>query len=122
MEDTLVHELVHMYDHAKFKVDWEDIRHHACSEVRSYAVLLEGLRVDMGLILVTLKIRAANLSGDCRWSREIRRGFYTFSKQHQVCPSRTGSRKLNSSRLTRTAYEDAQYSQCKHILNAKMKL
>ena len=34
MEDTMVHELVHMYDHAKFKVDWENLRHHACSEVR----------------------------------------------------------------------------------------
>jgi inner membrane protease ATP23 len=34
MEDTLVHELVHMYDHAKFRVDWHNIRHHACSEVR----------------------------------------------------------------------------------------
>lgn len=33
MEDTLVHELVHMYDHAKFKVDWSNLRHHACSEV-----------------------------------------------------------------------------------------
>ena len=34
MEDTMVHELVHMYDHAKFKVDWDNLRHHACSEVR----------------------------------------------------------------------------------------
>lgn len=33
MEDTLVHELVHMYDHCKFKVDWSNLRHHACSEV-----------------------------------------------------------------------------------------
>lgn len=33
MEDTLVHELVHMYDHTKFKVDWSNLRHHACSEV-----------------------------------------------------------------------------------------
>ena len=30
------------------------------------------------------QIRAANLSGDCRWSREVMRGFYSFSKQHQV--------------------------------------
>lgn len=35
MEDTLVHELVHMYDHCKFKVDWSNLRHHACSEVRN---------------------------------------------------------------------------------------
>ena len=33
MEDTLTHELVHMYDHCKFNVDWRNLRHHACSEV-----------------------------------------------------------------------------------------
>lgn len=36
MEDTLVHEMVHMYDHARFKVDWKDLGHHACSEVSSF--------------------------------------------------------------------------------------
>ena len=36
MEDTLVHEMVHMYDHAKFNVDWRNIRHHACSEVSHF--------------------------------------------------------------------------------------
>ncbi|TBU34402.1 peptidase M76 family-domain-containing protein [Dichomitus squalens] len=65
MEDTMVHELVHMYDHVKFKVDWDNLRHHACSE-----------------------IRANSLSGDCRWSREFRRGFLSFSKQHQECVRR----------------------------------
>ena len=34
IEHTLVHELVHMYDHAVFNVDWSNLRHHACSEVR----------------------------------------------------------------------------------------
>lgn len=33
MEHTLVHELMHMYDHCRFKVDWNNLRHHACSEV-----------------------------------------------------------------------------------------
>jgi len=65
MEDTLVHELVHMYDHSKFNVDWSNLRHHACSE-----------------------IRANSLSGDCRWTRELRRGFVSFSKQHQACVRR----------------------------------
>ena len=32
-EDTLTHELIHMYDHCKFNVDWHNLRHHACSEV-----------------------------------------------------------------------------------------
>ncbi|KAL7422777.1 Mitochondrial inner membrane protease atp23 [Cryptotrichosporon argae] len=65
MEDTLAHELIHAYDHCKFDVDWANLRHHACSE-----------------------IRAANLSGDCRFGREVQRGFYAFSKQHQVCVKR----------------------------------
>lgn len=33
-EDTMVHEMIHMYDHCRFNVDWSDCRHHACSEVR----------------------------------------------------------------------------------------
>jgi len=65
MENTLVHELVHMYDHCKFKVDWTNLRHHACSE-----------------------IRANSLSGDCKFTREFRRGFIAFSKQHQTCVRR----------------------------------
>ncbi|KAG0181322.1 Mitochondrial inner membrane protease atp23 [Apophysomyces sp. BC1021] len=64
-ERTMVHEMIHMYDHNRFKVDWLNLRHHACSEVR-----------------------AASLSGDCRWTREIERGFYTFTKQHQACVKR----------------------------------
>lgn len=33
MEHTLTHELVHMYDHCKFDVEWNNLRHHACTEV-----------------------------------------------------------------------------------------
>jgi len=65
MEHTLVHELVHMYDHAVFNVDWSNLRYHACSE-----------------------IRANSLSGDCSWAREIQRGTFSFSKQHQACVRR----------------------------------
>ncbi|CAG8435575.1 5763_t:CDS:2 [Diversispora eburnea] len=64
-EDTMVHEMMHFYDHCRFKVDWNNCYHHACSE-----------------------IRAASLSGDCRWTREIRRGFFNFTKQHQACVKR----------------------------------
>lgn len=35
-----------------------------------------------------IQIRAANLSGDCRWGREIERGRWAFSKQHQACVKR----------------------------------
>jgi inner membrane protease ATP23 len=33
MEDTLAHEMVHAWDHLRFKVDWTDLRHAACTEV-----------------------------------------------------------------------------------------
>ncbi|TCD62629.1 hypothetical protein EIP91_006613 [Steccherinum ochraceum] len=62
MEETIVHELVHMYDQCRFKVDWDNLRHHACSEIRANA-----------------------LSGDCRYLREIDRGHFSFSKHFQAC-------------------------------------
>ena len=43
MEHTLVHELVHMYDHAVFNVDWSNLRHHACSEVRLAVILYSSI-------------------------------------------------------------------------------
>ncbi|RPA96024.1 hypothetical protein L873DRAFT_1773754 [Choiromyces venosus 120613-1] len=65
-EDTLAHELVHVYDHLRFRVEWEELRHHACSE-----------------------IRASSLSGECRWTREaFTRGVFDFTKQHQACVKR----------------------------------
>ena len=30
------------------------------------------------------QIRANSLSGDCKWTRELRRGFFSFTKQHQA--------------------------------------
>lgn len=36
LEDTLSHEMVHAYDHLRFKVDWTaDLRHAACTEVKA---------------------------------------------------------------------------------------
>lgn len=66
LEDTLAHEMIHWWDHCRFKVDWSDLRQHACSEVR-----------------------AASLSGDCRFGREVlQRGQWGFTKQHQACVRR----------------------------------
>ncbi|KAI8969231.1 peptidase M76 [Mycotypha africana] len=31
-ERTMAHEMIHMYDHYKFKVDWSNLKHQACSE------------------------------------------------------------------------------------------
>lgn len=33
VEDTLAHELIHEWDDRRFKVDWRNLRHVACSEV-----------------------------------------------------------------------------------------
>ena len=43
-----------------------------------------------------MKIRANSLSGDCRWGREVQRGFVAFSKQHQA--SRGGLYPLRGAR------------------------
>ena len=48
--NTLVHELIHAYDDARAHIDWTNLVHHACTE-----------------------IRAANLSGDCSFRRELNR-------------------------------------------------
>jgi inner membrane protease ATP23 len=82
MEDTLTHELVHMYDHCKFNVDWRNLRHHACSEVSEQCVVLR--RSFVLTYAAAPKIRANSLSGDCRYMRELGRGFVSFSTQHQV--------------------------------------
>lgn len=36
LEDTMAHEMVHAYDHVRFKLDPADLRHAACMEVRPY--------------------------------------------------------------------------------------
>lgn len=66
LEDVLVHELVHAYDHLKFKVDLTNLRHHACTE-----------------------IRASMLSGECRILNEIRKtGLANFGGKFQECVRR----------------------------------
>ncbi|PWN97263.1 hypothetical protein FA09DRAFT_284633, partial [Tilletiopsis washingtonensis] len=66
LEDTLAHEMTHFWDHCRFKVDWDDLRHVACSEVR-----------------------AASLSGDCSMKREMwKNRNYNFVKGHQTCVRR----------------------------------
>ncbi|KAI1393722.1 peptidase M76 family-domain-containing protein [Hypoxylon trugodes] len=69
LEDTLSHEMVHAWDHLRWKVDWvgdKDLKHAACTE-----------------------IRAAMLSGECRWTREtMTRGNWTLTQQFQECVRR----------------------------------
>ncbi|KAK4548380.1 Mitochondrial inner membrane protease atp23 [Oleoguttula mirabilis] len=66
LEDTLAHEMVHAYDHMRFKLDPYDLRHAACME-----------------------IRASTLSGECRWTREFfTRGQWGLTQQLQECVRR----------------------------------
>lgn len=69
LEDTLSHELIHYFDDLKWQVDWLNLKHHACSE-----------------------IRASSLSGECRfWEEFKRRGFRTgfhVARGHQDCVRR----------------------------------
>jgi len=63
LEDTLAHEMIHAWDHLRWKVDWSDLRHAACAE-----------------------IRASSLSGECRWAREFfTRNNWQVTQQHQNC-------------------------------------
>lgn len=65
MEDTLSHEMIHWFDHCRFRTDWDNLRHHACSE-----------------------IRASSLSGDCRFTRELDRRQFGLRMHHQECVKR----------------------------------
>ncbi|KAK2880045.1 Mitochondrial inner membrane protease atp23 [Arthroderma sp. PD_2] len=67
LEDTLAHEMVHAYDHLRFKLDWVDnLKHAACAE-----------------------IRASSLSGECRWANEFfGRQEFKLANHHQDCVRR----------------------------------
>ncbi|KAK6387211.1 uncharacterized protein PV06_07614 [Exophiala oligosperma] len=72
MEDVLAHEMVHAYDHLRFKADQVgNLRHAACTE-----------------------IRASNLSGECRWANEFfGNKIMSFTNHQQDCVRR---RAINS--------------------------
>ncbi|KAF2836131.1 hypothetical protein M501DRAFT_997378 [Patellaria atrata CBS 101060] len=66
MEDTIAHEMVHAYDHLRFKVERWNLRHQACTE-----------------------IRASTLSGECRFTREFfTKGQWKLSSHLQTCVKR----------------------------------
>ncbi|KAI1771406.1 peptidase M76 family-domain-containing protein [Hypoxylon cercidicola] len=75
LEDTLAHEMVHAWDHLRWKVDWagdKDLKHAACTE-----------------------IRASMLSGECRWAKEaFTRGNWTLTQQFQDCVRRRAVRSV----------------------------
>ena len=70
---TIVHELVHAYDHCRANVDWKDCLHIACSEVR-----------------------AANLSGDCSFWNEAKRRNFAVKYQGGKCVRRRAELSLQA--------------------------
>jgi len=65
VQRTVLHELIHAYDTCRAKVDSNDCRHLACTE-----------------------IRAALLSGDCDMFNEWRRRNFSFKGQGMACVKR----------------------------------
>ncbi|KAL2916948.1 Mitochondrial inner membrane protease atp23 [Polyrhizophydium stewartii] len=82
--DTMVHELVHAYDFCTVKLNFNSCANHACTE-----------------------IRAAMLSGECRFSRELLRGHPGFSKHFQECVRRRAILSLKQKPLCRDSAEEA---------------
>ncbi|PGH17978.1 mitochondrial inner membrane protease ATP23 [Polytolypa hystricis UAMH7299] len=80
LEDTIAHEMIHAYDHLRFKVDWHtNMRHAACAE-----------------------IRASSLSGECRWATEFfTRGQWKLTQQHQECVRRRAALSVSARPLCR---------------------
>ncbi|XP_058734929.1 mitochondrial inner membrane protease ATP23-like [Vicia villosa] len=71
---AITHELIHAFDDCRgANLDWTDCAHHACSE-----------------------IRAAHLSGDCHFKRELLRGFLTVRAHEQECVKRRVLTSLSS--------------------------
>ncbi|TQD94727.1 hypothetical protein C1H46_019670 [Malus baccata] len=61
VNQVVIHELIHAFDDCRAKnLDWANCAHHACSE-----------------------IRAAHLSGDCHYKRELLRGFVKIRGHEQ---------------------------------------
>mmetsp|Transcript_35588 Transcript_35588/g.69132 ORF Transcript_35588/g.69132 Transcript_35588/m.69132 type:complete len:224 (+) Transcript_35588:21-692(+) len=98
--EILRHELIHAIDHCKYEVDWDNPKHVACTE-----------------------IRAASLSGDCRWAAEVARGALGASigpemlakGHHPKCVRRRAKLSLMTTGLSKLKAEqavDAVFEDC----------
>ncbi|EGF83152.1 hypothetical protein BATDEDRAFT_8492, partial [Batrachochytrium dendrobatidis JAM81] len=63
--ETMSHELIHAFDFCTVKLNLDNPKHYACTE-----------------------IRAAALSGECRMIRELQRGNFGIAKHFQECVRR----------------------------------
>ncbi|KAF1982687.1 mitochondrial inner membrane protease Atp23 [Aulographum hederae CBS 113979] len=86
IEDTVTHEMVHLYDNLRFKFNDLDLKHHACTE-----------------------IRASTLSGECRFAREFfKRGQTTITQQLQECVRRRATLSMRNRSSVRDDVHAAQ--------------
>ena len=95
MDETLAHELIHAFDDCRAQLDFANCDHHACTEVR-----------------------AANLSGDCRFMNEMFRMKFGLKAQHQTCVKRRATLSLlsnpncNASKEQAAAAVDRVFPKC----------
>jgi inner membrane protease ATP23 len=93
LRETILHEMIHYYDDCVYQMgDWSDPYIHACSE-----------------------IRAAHISGDCRWWNEFRRGKRDFSGHLQECVRRRAILSMQNNPNCKKApehYVDSVFDKC----------
>lgn len=116
VQRTVLHELIHAYDHCRVNMDYSSCAHLACTEVRALATatachtrawLSHGIPARLDSPTSALQhlpcrawltaspalpppaqIRAANLSNDCKWYTEWGRGQFGMRGQQKVCVKR----------------------------------
>ena len=100
MNEVLTHELVHSFDDKTVRMDWNDMTHLACTE-----------------------IRAANLSGECSFKREnLLRFNFGFKSHNQECVKNRAALSISTIR-EEISYEkareivDSVFSQCYSYTN-----
>lgn len=89
---TMRHELIHAFDHCRANIDWNDIDHVACAEVR-----------------------AQNLSGECGFMQELNRGHLDLKKHHQACVRRRAElsvRQVNPDPVVAAAAVERVFARC----------
>lgn len=72
IEHTILHETIHSYDYCRADIDTKNCVQVACSE-----------------------IRAVNLSGECKFTRELGRMNFGWINHHQVCLHKLLTRLVN---------------------------
>jgi len=73
LQSIMLHESIHAFDSCRAFIDPKNCSHVACTE-----------------------IRANNLSGQCNWSNEFKRGNRTITQQHRRCVRRRALQSLQA--------------------------